>query len=647
MVHVELEARARQMAAPIALALSAFYASLGVYWTAGGAGFPFGRNDVGGPESGSLLSGLDQSEGGPTVAAIATGAALAATAMCRRHAGRARIAIVASGCVVVALLLCVAMDARSITLLPPLGLVGWTAIEDWPNLNQLLLGLGALAWIAATAVYAGDTQPTAPGARRRWVKIGSAATVVAVLCPLPYAVIRVSWAIGRPIGAPESFVEMLERNQPGVAAMEAVLAGFACVGALLTAGLVMRWGRIFPAWVPRLGGRPVPRRFPLAFGTCAAVAIFPFGRGAWNDALGLHVAGADDELQAWGLDIDRPAFWGVDGLGWLFPVWALALGVALIGYHHRRCTHDGTPTDAIAVASRPSRVSGALVVSLLAVAAAIAVLPAVGDTDGWVETQSPALPAPTGPSPVGVRAVHLIDAERADPLVPSTPHRELMVTVHYPADRDRGWLEDLALAPYTSEQVADRWGQSMNEAMRIRHDRLNWQFRTHAREHAPVAAGRHPVVLYTPPPGAPRFVATSLAQDLASHGYIVVAVDHTYESPLVEFPGRRLEEARTDWRSAPTATRSRLMRIRADDIRFVATHLHMLDDELAASTDADRIAAVGYVSPLREVAPLRLVVPLDLTYGDAALYQPTAAAVVREAHVRRSVRADLDAGLRG
>ena len=647
MVDSRIEARARRIAAPVALAWSTFYVLLGTYWAAGGAGFPFGRNDAAGPESGSLLSGLDQADGGPAVLAVASGAALVATAMCRRHRGRARPVVVAAGWAVIALLLGVVLDSRSITLLPPLGLAGWLAVEDWPTLNQMLVGFGALAWIAATAEYSGATRPAAARNGRRWITAGSAATVVAVLCPLPYAIIRLSWAVGRPVGAPESFVAMLERNQPGVAAMEAVLATFACLGSLLTAGLVLRWGRVFPIWVPRLGGRPVPRWLPLGFGTSAAVAIFPFGRGAWNAVLGLRVDGAADELQMWGLDIDRPAFWGVDGLGWLFPLWSVALGVALIGYHHRRRSDDGDNANPSAAVSTPSSVRRALAGAVVAALAAVAALPTVGDTEGWIEVRSPALPAPTGPAPVGVRVIHLVDSGRSDLLAPGERHRELVATVHYPAGRDPGApLEDLALAPYTSEQVAERWGRATSEAMGVRHDAVNWQFRTHAREHAPVAAGVHPTVIYTPPPGKPRFAATSLAEDLASHGYVVVAVDHTHESPVVEFPGRRLEVGRVEWHAATVRERSELLRIRAADVRFVATHLHRLGDDLAGAVDDTRVGALGHVAPLQESAPLQVLVPLDGAYGDAALYRPGADTVARQARVRRSVRASLDARLR-
>ncbi|HEX6420878.1 MAG TPA: hypothetical protein VFZ77_20405, partial [Acidimicrobiales bacterium] len=232
--------RWRRWVGRVVCAWSVFYAVMGAFWSLGGGGYPFGRNDVGGPEAASLLSGLEPGAGGPAVLLFGLAGTLTAVGMHRRPAsGRSRAALVASGCAIVATLVGVVMDARSITLLPPLGLVGWALIPDWPTLNQLLAGLGALAWTAATIAYVGDTRALTSAARERqarsaarWVRAGRVAVVVAVLCPVPYAVIRWSWALGRPIGAPRSFVEMLGRNQPGVAAMEAVLATFACLGAV-------------------------------------------------------------------------------------------------------------------------------------------------------------------------------------------------------------------------------------------------------------------------------------------------------------------------------------------------------------------------------------------------------------------------------
>ena len=62
--------------------------------------------------------------------------------------------------------------------------------------------------------------------------------------------------------------------------------------------------------------------------------------------------------------------------------------------------------------------------------------------------------------------------------------------------------------------------------------------KTHARVGVPVKQGKHPVVLFSPGLGFSRFLNTALLEDLASQGYLVVAMDHTHESP-VEFPGGR------------------------------------------------------------------------------------------------------------
>ncbi|ALC19757.1 acetylhydrolase [Streptomyces pristinaespiralis] len=47
------------------------------------------------------------------------------------------------------------------------------------------------------------------------------------------------------------------------------------------------------------------------------------------------------------------------------------------------------------------------------------------------------LPRPTGRHPVGTQTLHLTDHRRSDPWMPSAA-RELMVSVHYPAQAGRG-----------------------------------------------------------------------------------------------------------------------------------------------------------------------------------------------------------------
>lgn len=154
------------------------------------------------------------------------------------------------------------------------------------------------------------------------------------------------------------------------------------------------------------------------------------------------------------------------------------------------------------------------------------------------------LPKPTGPHEIGTVSLHLVDRGRQDPWF-STPHsRELMVSVWYPA-RDAGgcrfapWLTPAALGFYR-ERVEEQM-RKVGELL-TSFDNVDFPV-THGREVAPVArsARPYPVVFYSPSGGSDRSNGTILVEDLASHGYVVVTISHTYGAGEVEFPGGRVE----------------------------------------------------------------------------------------------------------
>jgi hypothetical protein len=163
------------------------------------------------------------------------------------------------------------------------------------------------------------------------------------------------------------------------------------------------------------------------------------------------------------------------------------------------------------------------------------------------------LPAPTGPHDIGTVSLHLVDHARQDPWW-STPHpRELMISLWYPAKpASRGhlapWMPPAALASYRTaeedrlKEVARRLGLGELE---ISLDGVDYPL-THARQAVPVqrSVRPYPVVLYSPGYPADRETGTVLVEDLASRGYVVVTVGHTYDAPEVEFPGRRVELGR-------------------------------------------------------------------------------------------------------
>lgn len=196
------------------------------------------------------------------------------------------------------------------------------------------------------------------------------------------------------------------------------------------------------------------------------------------------------------------------------------------------------------------------------------------------------LPAPTGPHRLGVKTLHLIDRNRVDPWNGS-PDRELMITVFYPAQTIRGY----GRAPQMTARAADNF---KGFAAYYHHlpAGVDWSATlTHSYVDAPPASGRRPVLLYSPGGTDPRTLGTGLAEDLASHGYVVVTIDHPGETSEVDIPGRELRTIEISPLTPTDPVLSRvMMRTRFDDVRFVLSRLGTLGLPL----DLHRIGSYGH-----------------------------------------------------
>lgn len=239
------------------------------------------------------------------------------------------------------------------------------------------------------------------------------------------------------------------------------------------------------------------------------------------------------------------------------------------------------------------------------------------------------IPVPTGPDPIGTVSLHLIQADRPDPFVAGRP-RELMVSLTYPARH----TDRYPLAPY---MPAGAWA-SFEKNRGIPAGAIVPA--TAAHDGAPVARqpGGLPVVLYSPPSGGDREVNTVLVQELASRGYLVATIDHTYSDDEVEFPDGRVVQ-----RTLPAA---QTLQQRADEVperdkdaRFVLDELtaieqghnpdadhHRLPDGLRGSLDLDRVGMFGHSLGGATTAATMLDDP-RITAGinmDGTLFDPVA-----------------------
>ncbi|MEW1846101.1 lipase [Nonomuraea angiospora] len=175
------------------------------------------------------------------------------------------------------------------------------------------------------------------------------------------------------------------------------------------------------------------------------------------------------------------------------------------------------------------------------------------------------LPAPTGPSPLGTVSLHLVDRARKDPFAGAGRDRELMISLTYPARKVAAypvapWLPPKAAAEYLRQEGLPPGAILLPK--------------THGHEGAPAdrRGGRLPVVLYSPGNDSFRSANTVVVEELASRGYVVATIDHTYDG-LVEFPDGRVVPPAQDGGD----TGKVIYEQRITDTRFVLDQLAVLN----------------------------------------------------------------------
>jgi dienelactone hydrolase len=197
------------------------------------------------------------------------------------------------------------------------------------------------------------------------------------------------------------------------------------------------------------------------------------------------------------------------------------------------------------------------------------------------------LPSPTGRHPVGTVSLHLVDGSRRDPWVPSHPLRELMVQLWYPAARTAGFPRARYIPALAGRLLDAQTAQALATSVPTG---TFHALRTHSHEGAPVArpagAGR-PVILFSPGDGMNRSSLTGLAEDLASHGFLVAGIDDTHNSGQVEFPGGRVEVAQP----IPPGSADAETLVRTADARFVLDQLTRLNTGADPDVDHQRLPA--------------------------------------------------------
>jgi predicted dienelactone hydrolase len=206
--------------------------------------------------------------------------------------------------------------------------------------------------------------------------------------------------------------------------------------------------------------------------------------------------------------------------------------------------------------------------------------------------QTARVPNPTGSNKVGTRVIDFFDFTRNDPFLANGTKRELLLRLWYPASLDPGCEP----APYNANRVWSYFSKLLAVPLP--------EVSTNSCQDAPVLEGAHPLVVFTHGYTATFTDYTFIFEDLASRGYVVVSVDHTYEATAEEFPDGRFVTSLLGSHLSKTTLRgdvrtlSMALEVRLNDIRSVLDELARLNAEndrpFAGKFDMSRIAVAGH-----------------------------------------------------
>lgn len=213
----------------------------------------------------------------------------------------------------------------------------------------------------------------------------------------------------------------------------------------------------------------------------------------------------------------------------------------------------------------------------------------------WILPAVPTLPPPDGPYAVATEVYRWTDLSRDEPHTADPhDHRSVIAQAWYPtvnAGKSRTaslpYIDALGHMPrrvgFLPGFLLHRYGQ----------------IDTHAQARAPLAPRDTPwpVVVFSPGYGAPRAVYTGLATQLASRGFVVLVLDHSFEAAVTRLPNGRVVGTQELFPPDRRQFMPNQQRVRTADIRFVISQLarpKALSASLHGRIETSKVAVIGH-----------------------------------------------------
>lgn len=216
------------------------------------------------------------------------------------------------------------------------------------------------------------------------------------------------------------------------------------------------------------------------------------------------------------------------------------------------------------------------------------------------------MPEPEGEYAVGTETFHLVDGKREETFTEDPDDkRELMVQIWYPAQQTHPAGNRVSLFP-EDRQLFKAYTKAYAAELNLPAYVFDyWKyFQTNAYVRTPIASSGKPfpLVLISHGEGTGRLLHFSQAENLASHGYIVVGIDHTYSTLATAFPDGRVIGYTVHSGGTVEDFFDRAARVGAvwtQDIAYVIRSLEQLNDGafrggFLGRIDMNRIGMLGH-----------------------------------------------------
>ena len=235
----------------------------------------------------------------------------------------------------------------------------------------------------------------------------------------------------------------------------------------------------------------------------------------------------------------------------------------------------------------------ALIKSFILVTGIIAIIPPIA-------IPIISFPDPEGEYAIGTLIHHWVDQDREEWFTPENPNdnRQFMLQVWYPGIDDKSekipFLDHLSTRAKTIGQAGSFPGFlamhldliKTNSALNLSPDPIGAPF---------------PVVIISHGITGMRQLHTSLAEKLASNGYAVFALDHTYDANITVFPDGSVANYRSEITGHPDSVKIRKRQIdtRVADLSFIVDQLERIQSgalrhPLNGYVDLERIGVTGH-----------------------------------------------------